>query len=186
MKRVAAGIWMSLALLACAQRHDEPAPTTRTAEPSEAIDQDLMIALGQAKNYHHKAKVLMSDGNLVAATAAVRQILSLSFPKGAPEAEDVRNDARALLAKLLLGQGQVEEADRVISEGIAQSARDSFFKANLYTVQGELHEARAAAFDATGDAGKASAGDERHKAIESYDQSIHINEQLQKTLMEPR
>lgn len=185
MKRLAWMLAAACALTACSSERDV-APTTRTAEPTEAIDQELMIALGQAKNYHHKAKVLMTDGNLVGATSSVRQILSLAFPKNAPEAEDVRNDARALLAKLLIGQGQVEEATRVVDEGIAQSARDSFFKANLFTVQGEIHEARAAALDASGEAGKASAVDERKQAIESYDRSIKINEQLQKTLMEQR
>jgi tetratricopeptide (TPR) repeat protein len=156
------------------------------AEPGDAIDQDLMIALGQAKNFHHKAKVYMTDGNLTAATAAVRQILSLAFPRGAAEADDVRNDARALLAKLLVSQGQVDEAARTIDEGLAQSQRESFFVANLYTVQGEIHEARAAAFDATGEAGKASAIDQRRQAIGSYDRSIQINERLQKKLMEQR
>src|ERR1051325_23525 len=123
----------------------------------------------------------MTDGNLPAATASVREILSLSFPKGAPEAEDVRNDARALLAKLLVSQGQIDEATRTVDEGLAQSQRESFFVANLYTVQGEIHEARAAAFDAAGESGKAS-NDERRAAIASYDHSIQINERLQKTL----
>jgi tetratricopeptide (TPR) repeat protein len=160
--------------------------TTRVADPGDAIDQDLMIALGQAKNFHHKAKIYMTDGNLTAATAAVRQILSLAFPKGAAEADDVRNDARALLAKLLVSQGQIDEATRAIDEGLAQSQRESFFVANLYTVQGEIHEARAATFDAMGEAGKASATDERRAAIGSYDRSIQINERLQKKLMEER
>ena len=159
---------------------------TRVADPGDAIDQALMIALGQAKNFHHKAKVYMTDGNLTAATAAVRQILSLGFPRGAPEADDVRNDARALLAKLLVGQGQLDEAMRVVQEGLAQSQRESFFVANLYTVRGEIHEARATAFDAQGEPGKALASDERHQAIGSYDRSIQINERLQKKLMEER
>ena len=64
-----------------------------------------MIALSKAKNFHHKAKVYMSDGNIAEAIASVREILSLQFPAGAPEAEDVRNDARALLAKLLRRPG---------------------------------------------------------------------------------
>ena len=71
------------------------------------------------------------------------QILSLQFPAGAPEADDVRLDARALLAKLLVGQDQLDEAMRIVEEGLASSQRDSFFVANLYTVQGEIHEARA-------------------------------------------
>jgi len=179
---------VSLAALAvvaaCSPEHD--APVTRPAEPSDVIDRDLMIALGQAKNLHRKARIYMTDGNLPAATAAIRQVLSLQFPKGAAEAEDVRNDARALLAKLLVSQGQIDEATRTVDEGLAQSGRESFFVANLYTVQGEIHEARAAAFDAAGDPGKASAGDERHAAIESYDKSIHINERLQKKLLEER
>jgi tetratricopeptide (TPR) repeat protein len=176
----------ALGLAACSSERDrDPAPTTRVAEPTDAIDQELMVALGQAKNFHHKAKVYMTDGNLAAATAAVRQILSLGFPRGAPEADDVRNDARALLAKLLVSQGQLDEATRTIDEGLAPGQRESFFVANLYTVQGEIHEARAAAFD-TSDAGKASAVDERRAAIGSYDRSIQINERLQHQLMEPR
>src|ERR1700733_13584125 len=86
------------AVAACANDRDrEPAPATRLGGPSDAPAD----AVGQ---------VLMSDGNLPAATASVRQILSLVFPAGAPEAEDVRNDARALLAKLLVSQGPLDEA----------------------------------------------------------------------------
>jgi tetratricopeptide (TPR) repeat protein len=179
---------VALALVAggCSSEREATSSATRTADPSDVIDQDLMIALAQAKNFHHKAKVYMTDGNLASATAAVRQILSLAFPKGAAEADDVRNDARALLAKLLVSQNQLDEASRTIDEGLAQSQRESFFVANLYTVQGEIHEARAAGFEAAGEAGKASATDERRAAIASYDRSIQINERLQKTLMEER
>jgi len=198
MKHVIAGCSIvlalgALALAACSTERDAgssaPRPETRLTDPADAdaelIGQGLLVALAQAKNFHHKAKVYMTDGNLAAATASVRQILSLVFPRGAPEAEDVRNDARALLAKLLLGQGQLEEAARTVAEGLAQSQRESFFVANLYTVQGEIHEARAVMLDAS-DSGKAAARDERHAAIESYDHSIQINERLQKKLMEER
>src|SRR5688572_26204425 len=117
--------------------HREPTPSvTRVPEPGdlpggpgEVIDQELMIALAQAKNHHHKAKVYMSDGNVAAAILSVRQILSLRFPASAAEADDVRNDARALLAKLLLSQGQIDEAARTIEEGLAASPRESFFVA---------------------------------------------------------
>lgn len=163
-----------------------PPSQTRVADPTDVIGEELMLSLGQAKNFHRKAKVYMSDGNLVAATASVRQILSLRFPAGAPEAEDVRADARALLAKLLVGQGQLEEAMRTVQEGLAQSQRESFFVANLHTVQGEIHEARALQFEAEGDAGKAKASEERRAAIAAYDRSIQINEQLQQRLMEER
>ena len=56
-------------------------------------------------------------------------------------------DARALLAKLLVSQNQLEEAMRTVEEGLAQSQRESFFVANLHTVQGEIHEARATLAD---------------------------------------
>jgi tetratricopeptide (TPR) repeat protein len=190
----------ALALAACSGERDTGAgrrgeaasrPVTRITDPGEApgsglIEQDLLVALAQAKNFHHKAKVYLTDGNLTAATASVRQILSLSFPRGAPEADDVRNDARALLAKLLVSQGQLDEAARTVDEGFAQSPRESFFVANLYTVQGEIHEARAVALGAADEPSKAAATDERHKAIASYDRSIQINERLQKKLMEER
>lgn len=176
----------ALAWAGCSgEREAGRSPTTQVAEPTDVIDQRLMIPLGQAKNYHRKAQVYMADGNLAAATASVRQVLSLQFPAGAPEADDVRNDARALLAKLLMSQSQLDEAARVIAEGLAQSQRESFFVANLYTVQGEIHQARATAFDAD-ESGKASAIEERRAAITSYDRSIQINERLQKKLMEDR
>lgn len=161
-------------------------PVTRTADPTEVIDQDLMIALSKAKNFHHKARVYMSDGKLAEATASVREIMSLKFPAGAPEGEDVRNDARALLAKLLVSQSQLDEAMRVVQEGIAQSQRESFFVANLYTVKGEIHEARAALLDANDPAQKAKIVEEKHAAIDSYDKSNTINTALQNKLMEDK
>lgn len=171
---------VTLVTASACNSQSEPPPTTHTAEPADAIDQNLMIALSKAKNFHHKAKVYMSDGNIAEAIASVREILSLQFPAGAPEAEDVRNDARALLAKLLLGQGNLDEAMRVVKEGIAQSQRKSFFVANLHTVEGEIHEARAAQLPA--DQAKA----EKHAAIEAYDTSNQIDTELQKQLMESR
>lgn len=184
-----AALALALALVvgACGKRHSGPRPTTHTTEPADAIGKDLMVALLQAKNFHHKAKVYMSDGNLDAAIASVREVLSLRFPPGAPEAEDVRNDARALLAKLLVDQGKLDEAMTVVNEGIAQSQRQSFFVANLYTVQGEIHEARAAALAAGSAADAASkVRDEKRAAIASYDQSIQINQKLQRELSEQR
>ena len=167
-----------MAITSCANDREPAPPVTRTAEPTDVIDQKLMIALSQAKNFHHMAKVYMSDGKLTEATATVREILSLEFPPGAPEAEDVRNDARALLAKLLVGQGQLDEAMRVVQEGIAGSQRESFFVANLYTVKGEIHEARAAQL--TGQ----PAIDEKHAAIDAYTKSNEIDVRIQKKLLE--
>lgn len=161
----------------------ESRPTTRTADPAEVIGEELMLALQKAQNIHHKARVYRKDGKTVEAIAAVREILSLKFPANAPEAEDVRNDARALLAKLLIGEGQVEEAMTVVTEGIAQSQRESFFVANLYTMKGEVHEARAALLDKDDPTKKAAIDAEHHEAILAYDKSNSINTVLQQKLM---
>jgi hypothetical protein len=182
---------LALASCSCTSKPDSDLGTgssvTHVTEPADAIDQKLMIALSQAKNFHHKAKVYMSDGNTASAIASVREILSLHFPANAPEAEDVRNDARALLARLLVGQGQLEDAMNVVKEGLGSATRESFFTANLYTVKGEIHEARAQALDAETDpAAKAKAIDERHAAIESFDASNKIDKKLQDQLMENR
>jgi hypothetical protein len=83
---------------------------------------------------------------------------------------------------LLVGEGQLDEAMNVVKEGLS-SARESFFTANLYTVKGEIHEARAQALDATD---KAKATEERHAAIESFDASNKIDKKLQDQLLEQR
>jgi tetratricopeptide (TPR) repeat protein len=141
---------------------------TQLADPNDVIDEKLMIALAQAKNFHDKAKVYMLDGKSAEAIAA--------------EADDVRNDARALLAKLLADQGQLDEAMRVVEEGLAAATRDSFFVANLHTVKGEIHYKRAAAF---ADPKDPKAIDEKHQAIDSLERSIKINEKIQKELEQP-
>jgi len=177
-----------IAITGCSCRDERPTkpPSLQPADPTEVIGDELMIALSKAKNFHHKARVLRSEGKLDEAIASVREILSLKFPAGAPEAEDVRNDARALLAKLLVEKGQNEEAMSVVTEGIAQSQRESFFVANLYTVKGEIHEARADKLDAKDPANKQKIVDEKHAAIEAYDKSNAINTELQRRLMEER
>ena len=165
-------------------RADASSSVTQVAEPSDAIDQNLMVALSQAKNFHHKAKVYMSDGNLAAAIASVREILSLRFPPDAPEAEDVRNDARALLAQAARRPGPARRGDERRRGGPRASQRESFFVANLYTVKGEIHEARAAALDADARQGE---GDRRApRGDRGYDASIKINKKLQEQLMEER
>ena len=81
-------IALVLLVASCSQSKPDQGAVTRITDPSEVIDQKLMLALSQAKNFHHTAKVYMSDGNTTAAIASVREILSLHFPANAPEAED--------------------------------------------------------------------------------------------------
>lgn len=188
MKSICALLLLALAGCSCMNKAPEPgqgSSVTQVTEPSDVIDQKLMLALSQAKNFHHKAKVYMSDGNTAAAIASVREILSLRFPANAPEAEDVRNDARALLARLLVGEGNLEEAMNVVREGLGSATRESFFTANLHTVEGEIHEARAQVMDAD-PAQKAKAIVERHAAIDAFDASNKIDKKLQDQLLENR
>ncbi len=188
------GLLVAMVAFGCSRDPDErPAGSvTRITGAEERdrggppIDEALMLALSQAKNFHHKARVYISDGKVDDATAAVRAILSLQFPTGAAEAEDVRLDARALLAKLLLGQGRIDDAMTVVDEGLASATRESFFLANLYTVKGEVLQARATALDATGVAGdRDQAVTLRQQAIVVLDRSIAINLKLQRALTEP-
>lgn len=178
---------LALAALASCDGHDGERSVTRVAEAADVsgdtrIDQQLMVALAQAKNFHHRAKVYMSDGNVPQAMESVRAILSLRFPPGAAETEDVRADARALLAKLMIGRGELDEAARVVDEGLAAASRESFFVANLYTVKGEIHEAQAAAAVAANEAGQAAT--HRREAIRAFSRSIEINSAIQQRLYE--
>jgi tetratricopeptide (TPR) repeat protein len=175
----AAAVALCLAAFACGA--DEPsapaAPVTTLAEPGDVLDEPLMLALAQAKNFHHKADVYLREGEVDQAVTAIRAILAIPFPAGVPEGQDVLLDARARLGKLLLGQGDTEQALRVVEEGIAGSSRESFFLANLHTVRGEILEAIA---QTTED--PALARDRRKDAIAAFDRSIAINERLQKQL----
>jgi ATP/maltotriose-dependent transcriptional regulator MalT len=155
---------------------------TQLPEPDDAISEPLMLSLLQAKNFHHQAKVYMADAKLAEATDAVRKILALDFPAGASEGEDVRLDARAMLAKLQIAQGDIDGAMKTVDEGIASASRESFFLANLHTVRGEVLEARVATLDAEQKTDEAKAT--RKAAIEAYTESNRIAETLQKRLVE--
>jgi hypothetical protein len=171
-----------LGLTCCSDRDDRPSErggsATQLAEPDSEIDQDLMVCLLQAKNFHHKAKVYMGDADLDDAIDAVRSILTIQCPD-APEAEDVRMDAEAMLAKLLLLQGKPEDAMKEVDGALGKKTRDSFFVANLFTVKGEIFEAEAAD---QADIEKQRAL--KRQALDAYDQSNQIIEPLQKKLYE--
>jgi hypothetical protein len=144
------------------------------------IDAPLMVALAQAQNFHEKARVYRADGKLDDAIAAVRSVMALPFPAGAPEGEDVVIDARALLASLLVERGDLQGALAVASEGIDGARRDSFFVANLLSVRGRVHGLIAEALDRADPPGDASA--ERRAAIIDLDRSIEINLKIQAQL----
>lgn len=179
-----------VAATGCTEDRDPPAPApaggVRLTDPADAIGQELMIALGQAKNFHHKARVYSNDGKPDLAIDAVRSVLAVQFPAGAPEAEDVRADARALLAKLLVAKGELDAAMSELDAGLAAATRESFFVANLYTVKGEVLEAMAARLTGTAPDEVTRARELRRQAIVAFDKSITINLALQQRLMEQR
>jgi tetratricopeptide (TPR) repeat protein len=170
-------------LVACSVEDAAPERVTQLPGPEHALSEELMIALGQAKNYHHKADVYLSDGKPELAERALLRLLEVPFPEGSPEAEDVRLDARARLATLRLGRGALDEALDAVQEGLERAERESFFLANLHTVQGEIFEARAEALDAADPPDRDGARRARSLAIEAYARSIAINERLQERLM---
>jgi hypothetical protein len=176
-------------VLACSTE-SEPPPSgrsiTRVAEPEDVIDEELMIALAQAKNFHAKAKVYLSDGNLAEAANQMRAILAIPFPPDAPEGDDVRLDARAMLAKVLVADAKVDEAMTVVDQGIGGARRNSFFLANLYTVKGEVHRARATALAAGAGADPARVVEEKKAAITAFDRSIEIENALREQLRAER
>jgi tetratricopeptide (TPR) repeat protein len=165
--------------VSCATRGDEDGvgdrPVTKLPQPGPELSQELMLGLALAKNYHHKADVYLKEARVEQAVEAVRQILTIKFPAGSAEGEDVQLDARARLAKLLVARGDLDEAMAVADQGIGPVERQSFFLANLHAVRGEVLEARAAQVE---DRDKAAATAARRQAIESYDRAIAIEKAL--------
>jgi len=175
---LAAAVGLALGAAACGSRTDEDGAARRVTElpqPGPALSQELMLGIALARNYHHKADVYLKEGRADQALASVRQILSIPFPSGSAEGEDVQADARARLAKLLVARGELDQALAVVDEGLAHTKRQSFFVANLHTVRGEVLEARASRIEAEDRAGASAA---RRQAIEAHDRAIAIEKAL--------
>lgn len=151
---------------------------TTLTEPANALSEELMLSLGQAKNFHHKADVFISDGKLEEAANEVAKIMKISFPKDAPESEDALLDTRARLAQMRAAQGRLDEAMKLVDDGIASASRQSFFLANVHTVRGEIFEAKAEAAEVGSDAANRA----KMQALKAFDASIQINDTLIKQL----
>lgn len=175
--------WMVLAALfafGCAQdeqggEEKKSGRVTEITQPGDALSEELMLALSMAKNLHHKADVYLAQMQSEEAVKALKEILAVRFPEGAPEAEDVTLDARARLAKLLASQGKLDEALTLADLGIQAAKRRSFFLANLYAVRGEIMEGRALQIE---DSQPAEAKKLRVEAIKSLDEAIQIEKAL--------
>jgi hypothetical protein len=75
---------------------------------------------------------------------------------------------------VLLGAGRLDEAAAMADAGLRlERPRDSFFLANLWSVRGQIHEARAALL--SGD----TAENELRAALAAYDRGREMNERIQ-------
>lgn len=148
-------------------------PWCAAEEVRPRVDERLLAALGLAQSYQHQADELVDIGQRDQAIQKVRQVLEIPFPEGVPEREDVRLDAHGRLGELHLDDGDETAATASIDRGLAESTRNSYFKARLFSVRGRVLRARAARLR---DAGEEEASREASRqAIEAFEQSIEIN-----------
>jgi hypothetical protein len=164
---------IAVALLAvgCAQR-----------ERAQPIDERLLLALEEARAWQHRADVHLADGAPADALADVQHVLEIHFPPGAPEGEEARLDAFARLAKLHLDGSSAgeERAFAELERGRAEATRDSFYRAHLETVAGEVFEARGKRLAASDPDGAKGA---RREALAAYERSIAIVKRVQQALL---
>jgi len=164
---------------ACSERR--PADCCPCAAASQAaLDEPLMSLLAAARAYHHQADLHLAREEPEQAVAALRELLALPLAAKWAEAEEVRLDAAARLAKLLLAAGAIEKALELVDGQLSAPARQSFYLANLHAVRGEALEARSKRLDASGEQGEAR--EVARRAIEAFERSIAINKQLQRAL----
>ncbi len=173
---VGAGL-AALLLGGCAAQREDLCPCSE-AKP---LDQELMLVLSSARALHHQADIYLQQGEVDRAIEAVRQILALKLERQYPEAEEVRLDATARLAKLLLGKGDEQEALKLVDSAIASGPRESFYLSNLHSVRGDILEQRGKRLDGEGD--KDGARQSAREAIAAFEQSIAINKRLQRQLV---
>lgn len=184
-------LWVVIAAAACA-KGGAPAPGADdgtccpcpTGQQQRPLSRELMAVLAAARGHHHQADIHLRQGELDAAIAKVRAILALGLDSRWPEAEEVRVDATARLAKLLLQGEKPEEALKLVDVELAKDLRPSFYQANLHSVRGELLEARVKVLDQKGE--KEQAKTMAREALAAFERSIRINKALQLELQKKR
>jgi hypothetical protein len=156
---------VALSMTSCAKqqsaphRSQQPAtdPSADRCPPCKCDDSKdgrlsaaLMSRLAAARAYHHQADILLRDGQLEPAITKITAILALDLSSRWPESEEVRVDATARLAKLLLRAGRLKRARAVVDAELSKKPRESFYLANLHSVRGELLEAQVKKLDTAG------------------------------------
>lgn len=158
-----------------------PAPAPATSRSPAVNGEATLLMLAEARAWQRRADLHLLDGDIAAASASIREVLAIPFPADAAEAEDVRLDACARLAKLYLGKGGQEAEDEALKQieaGRQIGVHDSFFRAHLEMVAADIHEARAARLTDE----EAKKAEKRH-AIEALDHAIEIDRRLQRALL---
>jgi hypothetical protein len=148
---------------------------------SRGADEMLLLALEEARAWQHRADLHLAEHDTASAIADVEQVIRIHFPSGAPEAEEARLDAWARLAQLHLGPAEADEERALadLAHGRAEATRDSFYRAHLETVAGEILEARATRL---APAAPEQAKKARQEALDAYARSIAINQRVQAAL----
>jgi tetratricopeptide (TPR) repeat protein len=175
MKSVLVHLGMLVLVAGCSDSRLCPCPDKKV------LDKELMLLLSSARSLHHQADLYLQQGDVEQAIATVQRILKLKLDSKWAEAEEARLDASARLAKLLLGQDKEEEALQAVASGITGARRQSFYLSNLHSVRGEILQHRSKRLDEAGE--KASAKQAAREAIAAFEQSISINQSLQKELL---
>jgi hypothetical protein len=147
-----------------------------SAEPAgPPVDAALMAFLSAARSLHHEADIRQSANDTVGAIAALERLVALPAP-AATEVDEVVADARARLAELRLGQGDVDGADRDVQAGLQRVTGPTYFRGHLLEVAGLLEEARAGAL---ADAGKSDAAAcARAKAVDLLEEAVKVQERV--------
>lgn len=175
VKMYCMALFVAVAGAGCAQERECECPQ------GKLLDRELMLLLSSARAYHHQANIHLQQGEVDRAIDTVREILKLDLSSKWPEAEEVRLDATARLAKLLLGQGKEDAALEQVKQGLAGAQRESFYLSNLHSVRGEILEQRSKRLDSEGQ--KDQARQVAREAIASFERSITINKRLQQQLL---
>lgn len=173
-------------------RDDSGTPTRSSTCPpcpcddgaGRTLSAALISRLASARAFHHQADLLLRAGDTEQAITKISAVLALDLSSRWPEAEEVRVDATARLAKLLLKLGRLERATALVDRELKQKPRASFYLANLYSVKGELLEASVKKLEANGQ--KVLARQRAKEAIAAFEVTIRINKRLQAELLRAR
>jgi hypothetical protein len=172
-----------LALLAAACARSAPEGTSAAGACScgaVVVDEALLAYLSRARSAHHLADLAENESQPSRAVELLDRFAESPSPS-APEALEVRADARARLADLRSAAGDFERAERDLALGLEAARDTTYFRGRLFEVRGLVEERRAKAHDAKGDA--PSARKAREAAVQAFEEAVRIQELVQKAAL---